>query len=122
MAKKKIVDDGYVPSDVKVQVSIQPAFKIVIAEKDSNGDSWSGHVWYGGTAVDALRDMRNTIETKQAVIDGKVRKQYGDVRVTTRDNALVAATGWKEATFDDTYARADRDGGNDTRPDERVVG
>lgn len=99
MGKKKDIEDSYIPVDVKVSVRIIPAFKVVI-ESDSMGVSWSGHSWYGDTAIDALRSMRNSLKTKQAIIDGKVRNQYGHISASSITPELVAATSWKEPKFD----------------------
>lgn len=91
MPKKQI--EEYVPEDIRVSVSIEPAFKITIDIDPSVS-------WYGDTAIDALRRMRSGLQLKQAIIGGKVRKQYGDIKVSCETPRLVAATGWGEATFD----------------------
>ncbi len=89
---KKPIDE-YVPEDVRVKVKIEPAFRITY-------DIDPSVIVYGDTAIDALRRMRNALKQKTAVIDGKVRQQYGDIKVSTDDPRLVAATGWGEAKFD----------------------
>lgn len=91
MVKRK--EDTYVPEDIRVRVTIEPAFKITIAEDPSSA-------WYGDTAILALRRMRAALNLKQVIIDGKVRKHYGEIKVSTDTPRLVAATGWGEPTFD----------------------
>ena len=76
---------------VRLQVRIEPAFKLVI-ENDDTGKSWSGHTWYGNTGMDVLRKMRNSL-----MMD---LYKHDDIRVRSSTPALVAATGWKEPIID----------------------
>lgn len=90
--KRKGKED-YVPEDVRLKVHILPAFKITV----------EGHpesTWYGDTAIDTLRRMRQSFVTKQVIVNGRIEKHYGDIRVTTDDKNLIAATGWEKPTFD----------------------
>lgn len=90
MGKKKDSIE-YIPKQVKVRVHIRPAFALTI-EDDSTGKQWSGHTWYGDSAMDTLRRMRTTLKMGEYKND--------ELKVTSSTPELVAATGWKEATFD----------------------
>lgn len=90
MVKKKEVVE-YTPKQVRVRVHIRPAFAVTI-EDDSTGKRWTGHTWYGDTAIDTLRRMRKSL------MMGEYRND--EIKVASSTPELVAATGWKEATFD----------------------
>lgn len=91
MVKKKI-DVEYIPKDVRVRVRIEPAFKLVI-EADDTGKSWSGHTWYGETALDVMRKMRTTLKMGDYKND--------NLKVTSSTPSLVPAVSWGEPIFDD---------------------
>ena len=89
MPKKKKVEDSYIPKEVSVKIRILPAFAVVI-EEDSTGKKWSGHTWYGDTAMDTLRRMRNSLKMSEYKND--------NLRVIALNPDLAKATTWKEPT------------------------
>lgn len=91
MGRKKKETEEVESKLVRLQVRIEPAFRLVI-EDDDTGKKWSGHTWYGDTGMDVLRKMRNSLKMDLY--------KHDDLRVRSSTPALVAATGWKEPIID----------------------
>lgn len=78
-------------TDRVVRVTIEPAFRLVITDDDT-GKSWAGHTWYGDTALDGLRKLRNTVHLDD--------KSFENIRVKTDTPQLVAGKSWKEVILE----------------------
>jgi hypothetical protein len=87
MVRKKKDKEVYIPKEVYIKVRIEPAFKIII-ESDSTDKKWNGHTWYGNTAIDVLRKVRNSLHI------GVYKED--NVHFTSSTPELIPAISWKE--------------------------